>query len=44
VVSLRPVAAARSETLTGPADYISAIDNTTRKLLSDGKRPLGTGF
>ena len=26
------------------ADHISAIDNTTRKLLSDGKRPLGTGF
>lgn len=26
------------------ADHISAIDNVTRKLLSDGKRPLGTGF
>src|SRR3989440_11514008 len=26
------------------ADHISAIDNTTRKLLQDGKRPLGTGF
>src|SRR5579871_5118264 len=26
------------------ADHISAIDNTTRKLMSDGKRPLGTGF
>ncbi len=26
------------------ADHISAIDNTTRKLLNDGKRPLGTGF
>jgi high-affinity nickel-transport protein len=26
------------------ADHIAAIDNTTRKLLHDGKRPLGTGF
>jgi high-affinity nickel-transport protein len=26
------------------ADHIAAIDNTTRKLLGDGKRPLGTGF
>src|SRR5947207_1565764 len=26
------------------ADHISAIDNTTRKLMSDGKRPPGTGF
>ena len=26
------------------ADHISAIDNTTRKLLGDGGRPLGTGF
>jgi nickel/cobalt transporter (NiCoT) family protein len=26
------------------ADHISAIDNTTRKLMSDGQRPLGTGF
>lgn len=26
------------------ADHISAIDNTTRKLLNDGQRPLGTGF
>jgi nickel/cobalt transporter (NiCoT) family protein len=26
------------------ADHISAIDNVTRKLMSDGKRPLGTGF
>jgi high-affinity nickel-transport protein len=26
------------------ADHISAIDNTTRKLMADGKRPLGTGF
>ena len=26
------------------ADHISAIDNTTRKLMVDGKRPLGTGF
>jgi nickel/cobalt transporter (NiCoT) family protein len=26
------------------ADHIAAIDNTTRKLMSDGKRPLGTGF
>jgi high-affinity nickel-transport protein len=26
------------------ADHISAIDNTTRKLMSDGERPLGTGF
>jgi len=26
------------------ADHISAIDNVTRKLMADGKRPLGTGF
>jgi high-affinity nickel-transport protein len=26
------------------ADHISAIDNTTRKLLADGKRPVGVGF
>jgi nickel/cobalt transporter (NiCoT) family protein len=26
------------------ADHISAIDNTTRKLLADGARPLGVGF
>jgi high-affinity nickel-transport protein len=26
------------------ADHISAIDNTTRKLMADGKRPLATGF
>jgi nickel/cobalt transporter (NiCoT) family protein len=26
------------------ADHIAAIDNTTRKLLQDGRRPLGTGF
>jgi nickel/cobalt transporter (NiCoT) family protein len=26
------------------ADHIAAIDNTTRKLMQDGKRPLGTGF
>jgi high-affinity nickel-transport protein len=26
------------------ADHISAIDNTTRKLLQDGKRPVGAGF
>jgi high-affinity nickel-transport protein len=26
------------------ADHIAAIDNTTRKLLCDGKRPLGVGF
>jgi nickel/cobalt transporter (NiCoT) family protein len=26
------------------ADHIAVIDNTTRKLLSDGKRPLGVGF
>ena len=26
------------------ADHISAIDNTTRKLMADGGRPLGTGF
>jgi high-affinity nickel-transport protein len=25
-------------------DHIAAIDNTTRKLLQDGKKPLGTGF
>ncbi|WP_068187536.1 HoxN/HupN/NixA family nickel/cobalt transporter [Mycobacterium sp. UM_CSW] len=26
------------------ADHIAAIDNTTRKLMSDGQRPLTTGF
>jgi nickel/cobalt transporter (NiCoT) family protein len=26
------------------ADHIAAIDNTTRKLLQDGRRPLGAGF
>ncbi len=26
------------------ADHIAAIDNATRKLLSDGQRPLGVGF
>jgi high-affinity nickel-transport protein len=26
------------------ADHIAAIDNTTRKLLSQGQRPLGVGF
>jgi nickel/cobalt transporter (NiCoT) family protein len=26
------------------ADHIGAIDNTTRKLMSDGQRPLGVGF
>ena len=26
------------------ADHIAAIDNATRKLLAQGKRPLGTGF
>jgi nickel/cobalt transporter (NiCoT) family protein len=26
------------------ADHISAIDNTTRKLISEGKRPLSVGF
>jgi high-affinity nickel-transport protein len=26
------------------ADHISCIDNTTRKLMADDKRPLGTGF
>jgi high-affinity nickel-transport protein len=26
------------------ADHISAIDNTTRKLLADGQRPLAVGF
>src|SRR5579859_3521243 len=26
------------------ADHIAAIDNTTRKLLSEGKRPLSVGF
>jgi high-affinity nickel-transport protein len=26
------------------ADHIACIDNTTRKLRADGKRPLGTGF
>src|SRR5712675_3602192 len=26
------------------ADHISAIDNTTRKLLQEGKKPVGVGF
>jgi len=26
------------------ADHIAAIDNTTRRLTGDGKRPLGVGF
>ena len=26
------------------ADHIAAIDNTTRKLLQEGERPMGTGF
>src|SRR3954463_15201933 len=26
------------------ADHIAAIDNTTRKFLQEGRRPLGTGF
>src|SRR5438270_6489349 len=26
------------------ADHIAAIDNTTRKLLQQGKRPMGVGF
>lgn len=26
------------------ADHIAAIDNTTRKLIQDGKRPVGVGF
>ena len=26
------------------ADHISAIDNTTRKLMAEGKRPLTVGF
>jgi high-affinity nickel-transport protein len=26
------------------ADHIAAIDNTTRKLMTEGKRPLGSGF
>src|SRR5712671_4859207 len=26
------------------ADHISAIDNTTRKLMQEGKRPLGVGL
>jgi high-affinity nickel-transport protein len=26
------------------ADHISAIDNVTRKLMADGKRPVGVGF
>src|SRR3981189_1476128 len=26
------------------ADHISAIDNTTRKLLQDGRKPVGAGF
>jgi nickel/cobalt transporter (NiCoT) family protein len=26
------------------ADHIAAIDNSTRKLMSEGKRPLGVGF
>src|SRR5690242_8094417 len=26
------------------ADHIAAIDNTTRRLMGEGKRPLGVGF
>ncbi len=26
------------------ADHIAAIDNTTRKLVGEGRRPLGVGF
>ena len=26
------------------ADHIAAIDNTTRKLMADGKRPISVGF
>jgi high-affinity nickel-transport protein len=26
------------------ADHIAAIDNTTRKLMSEGKRPMSVGF
>ena len=26
------------------ADHIAAIDNTTRKLINEGKRPLSVGF
>ena len=26
------------------ADHIAAIDNTTRKLMAEGKRPLSVGF
>src|ERR1700676_3940479 len=26
------------------ADHIAAIDNTTRKLLQDGRKPVGVGF
>jgi nickel/cobalt transporter (NiCoT) family protein len=26
------------------ADHVAAIDNTTRKLMSDGQRPVGAGF
>jgi high-affinity nickel-transport protein len=26
------------------ADHIAAIDNTTRKFMSEGKRPLSVGF
>ena len=26
------------------ADHIAAIDNTTRKFMNDGQRPLGVGF
>jgi high-affinity nickel-transport protein len=26
------------------ADHIAAVDNTTRKLMAEGKRPLGVGF
>ncbi len=26
------------------ADHISAIDNTTRKLMAEGKRPMSVGF
>ena len=29
---------------TFDADHIAAIDNTTRKLLNEGKRPLSVGF
>ena len=26
------------------ADHIAAIDNTTRKLMAEGKRPMSVGF